>query len=111
MSQLTPRISSPNPDLLTKLVQQAPLAESTKIKYTRAVQHAIDAGVDLTDSQQVRDYATTLKKSPKSHLKSVLKLWGQAIESQVKGQATSNNALAVQTTLYRTDVPERSHPG
>lgn len=104
MTQIIPHISNPNRDLLTQLVQQAPLAESTKTKYSRAVQRAFAAGVDLTDSQQVRDYAATLRKSPKSHLKSVLKLWGRAIESQVKGQATPDNVLAVQATLYRIDA-------
>ena len=108
MTQNSSQLSSHNPELLIQLIQRAPLAETTKRKYTRAVERALAAEVNLLDSQQVGAYAATLKHSPRSHLKSVIKLWSKAIELQAKGRATPANVGAVQAIVYRTEALNES---
>lgn len=102
------QISSHHPDSLIQLIHQAPLADTTKRKYTRAVERALDADINLLDSRQVQAYAATLKNSPRSHLKSVIKLWGKDLELQAKGQATPENIQTVQAIIYRTEALNES---
>ena len=108
MTQSLPAIRDQNTDSLIQLIQQAPLADTTKHKYVRAVERALAAEVNLLDSQQVQEYAATLKNSPRSHLKSVIKLWSKQIELQAKSQAAPDNIHAVQAIVYRTEALNES---
>ena len=80
------------------------LAESTKTQYSKAIQNVAHAGVNLTDPNELADYAETLSKSSKSFLKAAIRLWARGIELEAKAGATGENALTIQAIAYRFEA-------
>lgn len=92
------------PDVVGMIEAADHLAESTRGQYSRAIERAEEAGVDLFDPQQLTAYASDLPKSGRAFLKAAIKLVTDKLASQVKGQATPENVAAVQATLYRAEA-------
>jgi integrase len=91
------------PDVLA-IIDGSGLAESTKTKYSRAVERYQDAGGDLFDPDQLAEYAQELPASGRAFLKAAVKLVTDRLAVQVKGMATPENVAAVQATLYRAEA-------
>lgn len=93
----------PAPDI-ARAIDLAPLADSTKAQYTKAIGNALAAGVDLTNPEALATYAAPLGQSSKMFLKAALKLWAATIERTAKGSATPDNVNAVLATTYRLEA-------
>jgi integrase len=91
------------PDVLA-IIDGSGLAESTKTKYSRAIERYRDAGGDLFDPDQLAEYAQDLPASGRAFLKAAVKLVTDRLAVQVKGMATPENVAAVQATLYRAEA-------
>jgi len=92
------------PDVLAVIASAQNLAESTKAKYSRAVERYQDAGGNLLDAEQLAEYAQGLPASGRAFLKAAVKLVTDRLAVQVKGMATPDNVAAVQATLYRAEA-------
>lgn len=86
------------------LIDRAPLAQTTKAQYQKALRNYLATGNSLTDSQALSDYAADLPKSSKSFLKAAIRLWGDSIILDSKSRATPENIGAVQATVYRIEA-------
>jgi integrase len=91
-------------DALGMIAGAAHLAESTRSKYRREVERAIDAGIDLFDAEQLVDYAAGLSDSGRAFLKASVKLVSEQIANSAKAQADPSNVAAVQAVVYRVEA-------
>jgi len=92
-------------DTITTIIDNHPkLADSTKYQYRKAIVNAINAGISLTNPDELATYAKTLNKSSKSFLKSAIRLWSKGIELKAKSQATPGNVDAIKATEYRLEA-------
>ncbi|MCB0207941.1 MAG: site-specific integrase [Anaerolineae bacterium] len=89
-------------------IDQAPLAESSKVKYRAALERAIAAGVDFADPAALGAYARELTPSGRQCLKSALTHWHKAVALEAKSGATPENVDAVQAIIYRLEALEAS---
>jgi integrase len=80
------------------------LQDSTKDQYTRAIENAAAAGVNLTDPQALNAYAATVGSSTRAFLSAVITKLTHALETQAKSMATPENVLDVQATIYRAEA-------
>ena len=91
--------------LALKAIERDPsLQPSTKYQYSKAVQNAIDAGVNLTNADDLNAYAQTLNASSRAFLSAVVAKITRALESNVKAEATPDNIAAVTATIYRAEA-------
>lgn len=82
---------SPTKAAITALIHNAPLAETTKRKYTAAITKYLDTGASLAESGR-------------AFLKAAIRLWGEEVTNQAKAGATPENVAAVQATVYRIEA-------
>lgn len=88
--------------LALQAIRLAPeLKDSTKAKYTAAVERYCDAGHHLLDAAALRRYASTASASERAFLSAAVKRLAGLIESQAKNGATPDNVSAVQAAVYR----------
>jgi integrase len=80
------------------------LADSTKAQYRKALRNYLDAGHSLTDPEALANYALALPRSSRAFLKAAVKMWSEALATEVKGQATPENVDAVQAAVYRLEA-------
>lgn len=76
MTALATRDTDPTlyTDIIDRKVQAGVLAPSTGYKYSREIEKAIAAGVDLTSPNQLTDYTLTLKVSSRNFFKYALSM-------------------------------------
>ncbi len=91
-------------DPLSIIAKAEHLAPSTREKYGREVERALDAGVDLFDADQVTGYAADLSDSGRSFLKASLRLITERIANSAKAQADPSNVAAVQAVVFRVEA-------
>lgn len=84
-------------------VERARLSETTKRQYRRALELYINTGNSLTNAAALADYAQSLKSSPKSFLKSAIRLWSLEMARATKAQANPENVASIQAVLYRLE--------
>jgi site-specific recombinase XerD len=89
---------------IERMIKQANLADSTKIKYLSAIRGYLATGNSLADAEALTSYAQTLSKSGKAFLKSAIRLWSNEIARRAKAGATPDNVKAVQATVYRVEA-------
>lgn len=96
-------------DVLSIIAMSA-LAESTKTKYTRAIERYFqETGSDLTDVEALVRHAQTLPKSGKAFLKAALKLWTARMAVHLQGLSDPTADLSevfelnqrIQAALYK----------
>jgi integrase len=80
------------------------LRSSTRKRYRQAVNNAVEAGVSLTDPQELNEYARNQGSSTRAFLSAVITKMTRAIEHQAKSGATPDNVAAVQATVYRAEA-------
>lgn len=85
-------------------IGRADLAPSTKYKYTREIEALARAGVDPFDHEALTRYASRLKSSRKSFLKSALRLMTADYEQSVKSRATPESLPAAQAAVMRLEA-------
>ena len=85
-------------------IENAPLADSTKAQYTKAVRHYLATGNSLADAQALAEYAQGLNKSSRAFLKAAVRLLTEGIAIAMKGGATPENVDQVQAGLYRLEA-------
>lgn len=96
------------PPSILDYIDQAPLAESSKLKYRAALTRALAAGVDFADAGAVGAYARELTPAGRRCLKSALTHWHKAIALEAKAGATPETVDAVQATIYRLEALSES---
>lgn len=90
-------------DVIT-MIQQARLADSTKVKYIKAITGFLATGASLADSHALGAYARGLSVSGRAFLKSAVRLWANSVALQAKAGADPGNVNAVTATLYRLEA-------
>ena len=83
-------------------IERAPLADSTKTKYTRALLAYIAGGGDPFDPDALADYADDLSQSGAAFLKAAIRLYSNEALDAAKARAEPGNVAAVQAIEYRT---------
>lgn len=89
---------------IVQMIQLADLADSTKVKYTRAIERYLATGASLTDAGALGRYAQGLSQSGRAFLKSAVRLWADYLATRVKGLSTPETVDAVQATLHRLEA-------
>ena len=85
-------------------IEQRQLAASTTKQYRRAIDNALDAGVELRDAESVAAYAVGLKASSRAFLRSAVVAWAEHQARRAKAQATPENVANVQAVVFRLDA-------
>lgn len=85
-------------------IERAPLAQTTKRQYRKALRKYLETGARITDAQALADHADTLPNSSKAFLKAAIKLVSGSMASDIKGQATPDNVDAVHAALLRFEA-------
>lgn len=86
-------------------IESANLSASSRREYTRALEAY---GGDPLDIEALRTYAATCTASQKSKLSAALCHVAAAMELQIKGQATPDNAQSAQAALWRLEALKRA---
>jgi integrase len=87
---------------IVSAIDRAPLADSTKTKYRRALLAYVDHGGDPFDPDELAEYAEGLSQSGAAFLKAAIRLYTNAMLDAAKAQANPENVAAVQAIEYRT---------
>lgn len=85
-------------------IEHADLSPKTKQKYQKELQKAYVAGVDITDPEDLSEYASGLPVSSRSFLKAAIRLVTSSTARQAKAVATPDNIDKVQAVLWRLDA-------
>lgn len=84
-------------------IERAKLSDTTRRQYRRALELYLATGNSLTNADQLATYAQGLKSSPKSFLKSAIRLWSLEMARATKAQANPENVASIQAVLYRLE--------
>jgi len=101
---------SPGAAALEMITRNPNLANSTKTQYRKALRNYLDAGHSLTDAHALTAYASDLPASSRAFLKSAIRMWSEAMATEVKGQATPDNVGQVQAAIYRFEALQEAIP-
>ena len=85
-------------------IENADLADTTKVQYRKALANYLAAGGDFRDPDALADYASKLPKSSRSFLKAAIRLATQNITRQAKARANPDNVAEVQAVIYRVEA-------
>ena len=89
------------------LIQRSGKADSTKVKYTRALSPYLDDGGNLLDVVNLESYASRLSQSRRAHLRSALSLWAKEATLHIKGTVTEETKDRAQVLLMRLEsIPQ-----
>jgi len=83
-------------------IDRAPLADSTKTKYRRALMAYTSNGGDPFDPDELAEYADGLSQSGAAFLKAAIRIYTDDALDRAKAQADPENVAAVQAIEYRT---------
>lgn len=86
-----------------EIIESSGIAESTKVKYTRALERYLKVGT-LTDSQAVIAYAGTLTNSGKKIFKAALRTWQKATINLLNANVTPETINDVEAVSRRFDA-------
>lgn len=89
-------------------IDRADLQPSTKYKYKREFENLLKAGINPLDFTSLTHYASGLKSSRKSFLKSALRLMSIDYEQKLKSGATPQNIGMTQAAVYRLEAMRSS---
>jgi len=90
------------------LIHRSRRADSTKSKYVRVLRPYVDAGGNLLDVQALSAYAETLSSSRRSHLRSAVSLWAEAMIAHIKSTVTEATKTRADVLLMRLDALPRA---
>jgi len=90
------------------IIARSSLADSTKIKYERALERFLRSGGNLGDVDYAIEYAASLSESGRQFFKSALTMWTDAIAEKVKAGATPENVDVVTAMIYRIEALQAS---
>jgi integrase len=85
-------------------IDRAELAATTTHQYKRAIELYLEAGNQLTNREQLIEYAQGLKTSSKAFLKSAIKIWAKEVEDSVQSISTPEIVNHVTATLHRLNA-------
>ncbi len=85
-------------------LDRADIQPSTRIKYHRALDNMLAAGVDPFDYDRLSAYADSLSPSARGFLKAALKLSIDEKLTRIKSRATPQNIAAVQAFVARVEA-------
>ena len=99
--------------ITTKTIDLSPielsnLADSTKLKYRRAIEGYIHTGQDFNDIKGLVSYARDLPNSSRGQFKAALTLLARDLELKAKAGATPENIDQVQAVVYRLEAIRES---
>lgn len=83
-------------------IDRAPLADSTRTKYRRALLRYVATGGDPFDPDALARYAAGLSQSGASFLKAAIRIYTGSVLEQLKAQAAPDNVAFIQAAEYRT---------
>lgn len=84
------------------------LQPSTRRQYTRAVERAIEAGVNLSNRNEVEQYAVTLKSSSRTFLRGALRCATKRLKPILQAKVTPENYVQTQVAIMRLEAMENS---
>lgn len=89
-------------------IDRADLQPSTKIKYQRALELMLLAGVNPLDYDSLSEYADSLSQSGKGFLKAALKVITDGELTRMKANATPQNIDALQALVARLEAMDET---
>lgn len=95
-------------NFLMAIDMRTTLQPSTKRQYKRAVERAIEAGVNLYDADELTQYASTLRTSSRTFLRGAVRAWTKRAKLAAKSKATPENFAHVQAGIMRLEAMENS---
>jgi len=95
---------SPGAAALEMIERNPKLADSTKAQYHKALRNYLETGASLTNAHALTAYASDLPASSRAFLKAAVRMWSEAMTTEVKGQATPDNVDQVQAAVYRFEA-------
>lgn len=110
-TELTPIHPNPTSLVLNAIAEDPNLASSTKTKYRRTVERYKATGRKLMDSKALATYAAKASYTERAYLSAVLTKACDAIDRDVKSNATPDNVNTVQATVFRIDAVRKSVKG
>ena len=87
-----------------RMIEQAPLAQATKIKYTKALERYLAAGHKLTSSDDLIAYSHTLPVSTRTHLKSAVRVVTKDTIQGLKSNVSPETLPQTQAALMRLEA-------
>lgn len=87
-----------------RLIDGSDKADSTKVKYKKAIDNALAAEVDLTSRTSIREYAATLSHSGRAQLKAVITLLTADYRDELQARVTLDTLHEVQVKLMRLNA-------
>jgi site-specific recombinase XerC len=103
MSELVQYREQRQPDPIM-LIRQSGKAQSTITQYIRALEPYLAHGGNLGDPVALSEYAKTLSKSRRAHLRSAVALWAKSASALLKATATPENLEKTQAALMRLEA-------
>ena len=103
MSELVQYREQRQPDPIM-LIRQSGKAQSTITQYIRALEPYLAHGGNLGDPVALSEYARTLSKSRRAHLRSAVALWTKSASALLKATATPENLEKTQAALMRLEA-------
>jgi len=89
-------------------IARADLQPSTKLKYQRAIDNMLLAGIDPFDYPCLRAYSDTLSPSARGFLKAALKIMVEGELTRIKAHATPDNINAIQALISRIEAMDET---
>ena len=89
-------------------IDRAPLADSTRTKYRRALLAYVDSGGDPFNAEALASYATDLSQSGAAFLRAAIRLYTEHALHELKAQADPSNVAFIQAAEYRTAALQRA---
>jgi integrase len=108
-------LTSPTFDYSTDDLDRLDIAESTRIKYRRAWERALSAGVDFMNPDSVVSHTLSLSSSGRLFFSAVMKAKLDAAEYALKSsidptRATPESVAIIQAILWKLDALRKSTP-
>jgi site-specific recombinase XerD len=92
------------PEFDYSAIERADLSETTRTKYSLAIQRLLDAGIDPFDGLALGNYAASLPNSPRSHLKSALAIMSREYERLLMSKADAAPVEYIQRMLWKVQA-------
>lgn len=96
------------PEFDYSAIEHAPLADTTKNQYKKAINNYLATGAQVGDVQALGDYAADLPRSSRAFLKAAIKIMSKDFEIQLKAGATPANVDQVTAGLYRLEAVQET---
>jgi integrase len=95
-------------EVAKKAISVADLAISTKLKYWSVLEDFNAQGFQLTDADDLAEFAKSLSHSRRAQLKAAVRLWSESEIGEFKSMADPSNVNEVQAAIWRFEALQKA---